>query len=460
MKHNHIMKISVIAVAAICGCNIGMANPVTSELKFASNDSTLQRAFDWAKPVALSYSHGDEDPVGPWCEAALPQREAFCIRDVCHQSVGAHLLGLTAQNRNMMDKFVGNISEGRDLCTYWELDRHDRPAPIDYRNDKEFWYNLNANFDIIHTAWKLYNWTGDADYINGDDYVKFYDISLDGYLDRWSMRPDNIMERTRIMNRPEDVEPGTQFYACRGIPSYVESEGDICVGLDLVATIYAGHRAAAKMAQVNGDKSRAKELNGVAEEYRDLVDSKWWNEEANRYDTSWTESGNFSYGEGIPFAVWFGIAEDKARRDGCIASMLSREWNIENISYFPAILLDNGYADEAYRLIGEIPAMSRSEYPEVSFGMIEAIIRGGMGIAPDASKRALTTEYRFGNMECDMTVENVPLFDGNITLTHSGSKSSTLVNNTSYTIKWTPVFNGEKGKTRKVKPGKTVTARA
>ncbi|WP_315823945.1 hypothetical protein [Paraflavitalea speifideaquila] len=39
------------------------------------------------------------------------------------------------------------------------------PAPEDYRNDTAFWYNLNANFDIIYACWRLYLWTGDTAYI-------------------------------------------------------------------------------------------------------------------------------------------------------------------------------------------------------------------------------------------------------------------------------------------------------
>jgi len=31
--------------------------------------------------------------VGYWYEAALPGREAFCMRDVSHQSIGAETLG-------------------------------------------------------------------------------------------------------------------------------------------------------------------------------------------------------------------------------------------------------------------------------------------------------------------------------------------------------------------------------
>lgn len=79
---------------------------------FTSNDSELDQIYVWARKMALSYAHdGQNAPVGPWYEAALPQREAFCMRDVSHQTIGAEVLGLTAHNKNMMHRFAENISE-------------------------------------------------------------------------------------------------------------------------------------------------------------------------------------------------------------------------------------------------------------------------------------------------------------------------------------------------------------
>ena len=43
-----------------------------SPLVFHSSDEALKKSFDWARNMALSYSHTDGDPVGPWCEAVSP----------------------------------------------------------------------------------------------------------------------------------------------------------------------------------------------------------------------------------------------------------------------------------------------------------------------------------------------------------------------------------------------------
>ena len=54
-------------------------------LEFSSSLLKLDEGFKWARQQALSYVHNGEDAVGLWYEAALPARNAFCMRDtVCH----------------------------------------------------------------------------------------------------------------------------------------------------------------------------------------------------------------------------------------------------------------------------------------------------------------------------------------------------------------------------------------
>jgi hypothetical protein len=136
--------------AAVCGTlRAGEQSPVVLE----SSDRRLAAGFDWAKRQALESVHRG-DPVGDWYEASLPGRNAFCMRDVSHQSTGAQVLGLGAVTRNMLHGFAENIAASRDWRSHWEIDRLNRPAPVDYSNDRDFWYNLPANFDIPHCCFR------------------------------------------------------------------------------------------------------------------------------------------------------------------------------------------------------------------------------------------------------------------------------------------------------------------
>jgi hypothetical protein len=187
--------------------------------------------FNWAQKTSNGYIGDDNDPVGPWYEAALPKREAFCIRDVSHQSIGTEILWQGKQNLNMFRKFVENISESKDWCSYWEINRYNLPAPVDYASDEDFWYNLNANFDIIDACYKLYEWTGNKTYLTDPAFDRFFRLTLHEYVEKWQLQPDRIMDRQAFMN----LRPGTVKYRyARGIPSYDEQQEEISVSGDLV----------------------------------------------------------------------------------------------------------------------------------------------------------------------------------------------------------------------------------
>ncbi len=132
MKAKYLISATAACLFSSCNADAGKHAEKMSAVEvavFTSTDSILQNTYEWAKKQALGYSHDDNDPVGAWYEAALPQREAFCMRDVSHQSVGAHILGLSKHNKNMLGKFVENIDKKRDYCSFWEINRYNRPTP-------------------------------------------------------------------------------------------------------------------------------------------------------------------------------------------------------------------------------------------------------------------------------------------------------------------------------------------
>lgn len=92
---------------------IAQAQPVLT-----SSDANLVSSFNWAKTTSYGYKGNSSDPVGPWYESSLPSRESFCMRDASHQSIGAEILGESAENKNMFQKFADNISIKRDYCSY------------------------------------------------------------------------------------------------------------------------------------------------------------------------------------------------------------------------------------------------------------------------------------------------------------------------------------------------------
>src|SRR5260370_22078676 len=98
-----------------------------TQVEFHSSDSSLDEIFQWARGQALAYVAPSSTSIRPWYDAALPVRNAFCMRDVSHQTGGAAVLGLAAANRNMLRRFPASVDEERDWAGYWGIHGDVRP---------------------------------------------------------------------------------------------------------------------------------------------------------------------------------------------------------------------------------------------------------------------------------------------------------------------------------------------
>lgn len=416
-------------------------------VSFTSSDQALQTAFSRAKEMALSYKGKPGDPVGPWYESALPPRSAFCMRDVSHQSIAGEILGLQPQNKNMLGLFVKHISAAKDWCSYWEMNHLGKPAVDDYRNDKEFWYNLNANFDLLTACWKLYLWTGDKSYINSPVFKNFHDKTVSVFITSWVLQADSLLSRPTHPNAPIPFNDKDAFHRCRGLPSYSEGVPNIKMGIDLVAAIYRGLMSYAGMLDVNGAHAEAKRYREKAAVYQNSIEKFWWNTTANRYYTFYSDDQQFGTDEGETFLLWFDALKEGERKEKTIHHLLANKWNVENQSYFPLIMYQNGQAEKGYEYILHLtdPATARREYPEVSFGVIKGLVEGVMGLSPDARLDKLTTLYR-GQANTIAEIKDVPLLGTTVSVKHEGDSKSVVTNNGNKKILWQPAFMGTDGK--------------
>lgn len=413
------------------------------QLSFISTDTVLEKTFAWARDMAMSYAHDGSDPVGLWYEAALPGRDAFCMRDLSHQVPAAEMLGLGEYNKNMLCKIAEGISESKDWCSFWEIDKFDRPAPCDFDNDKEFWYNLPANFDVMRACREAYEWTGDSTYLFSPEFVNFYRRTARDYAERWSLTPDSIMGRRRFMNTPEPFDRRKSFHTCRGLPSYAENFSGITVAIDLIGAIMTGYEAYEFFCRQENDEAEVEFARSRAASFLELLEGQWWDAANNRYNTYYKENGEFHRGEGIPYLLLIEALREPERMRASVSDVLSREWNVENLSAFPVFLYRLGYYDEAGRILAVLPTIRRNDYPEVSFGVLEGIVGGAMGIRVSASESSVATCNRCANPIAVSTIENLPFCGGFINISHEGRVSSTLTNNTAKPICWCVSFVGK-----------------
>ncbi len=421
-----------------------------SNLELRSSDTQLVQSFNWAKQQAMAYVY-DGDPVGPWYEAALPGRRAFCMRDVSHQVAGAQALGLSKYTHNMLRRFAENISASKDWCSYWEINYLNHPAPIDFKSDKEFWYNLPANFDVLDACYRMFLWTGDRTYIEDPVFLNFYDHTVTDYVSRWDLGLNRIMTR----ENPAQTPP---FF--HGDPSYGESRRDVVLGVDLLATQYVGYRSFAAIQAIRGDEKVAQLYLGIAADVKGLVNMKWWNPNGEYFYAFLDKNHQFQGRAGADL-LYRDVADDGPKTRGALEDLLNtmrseRESEVEPESHYAEILYRYGDPDAAYAEIMDLtrPGRERQEYPEVSYSVIGAIVNGLMGVNV---KRAVPIEdvARGKHFETVVTtfpqltmktgwaeLRNLPVGDGSITVRHYGDGRTILINQGETDLNWEPTFRG------------------
>ncbi len=421
-----------------------------SELDFDSSDAQLVNVFRWAKQEAMSYVF-DGDPVGPWYEAALPGRHAFCMRDTSHQADGAQALGLARYNHNMLRRFAENISASRDWCSYWEIDQLNRPAPVDYKSDAEFWYNLPANFDVLDACYRMYMWTSDASYIDDPVFLNFYDRTMNDYVARWTLSPERIMKRTSNIETPP-------FF--RGDPTYDESSRDNLVGIDLLATQYAAYRAYAAIQAIRGNRQAARRSLETAAKVKALINTTWWDASQGYFYAYFNKQHQFTGRAGAD--LLYRDAADAGPKTAKALLVLLETMKSEPVSaveaksHYAEILYRYGDPEAAYAQMIDLTRAGRErrDYPEVSYSVIGAMTTGLMGIRvePTLPLEEIVAGRPFATLVTTLPqltaatgwakLGNIPVEGSVISVRHIGDRSTELTNKGGKALKWRAAFSG------------------
>jgi hypothetical protein len=441
-----------------------------SKLEFDSSDARLVEGFSRAKRQAMAYAFDNHDPVGPWYEAAEPGREAFCMRDTAHQAMGAHALGLARYNLNMLRRFAESISESRDWCSFWEIDRFNRPAPVDYQNDALFWFNLPANFDILDACHRMYLWSGDPTYINDPAFLNFYDRTVTDYVERWGLGLDQVMTRPRLLN-VRGIPGNQKFQSARGIPGYDEGNHEYTLGSDVLATQYAAYVAYARIQETRGNAELARAYLKKAEDLRNLVNTKWWDEKDQCFYQRVGKDHNLE-GRDLGNLLYWGVVEDGPKLKSALAAGARP---IE-------VLYQYGDPDAARERLLQImtPGQSRMEYPEVPFSTVGVVVNGAMGINLEAAsallssvsgswiEAAVRTLPALGTSIAWAELRNLPIRANEVTVRHEGNRKTVFTNQQGPALVWYAAFpglhdsllvNGKASKARveKAPPGRTIS---
>ena len=447
MKSSTVVWRLLVLGLSLAICIPSPAQAPVSNLEFESSDARLAQAFAWAKTRALAYAHGDSDPVGPWYEAALPGRDAFCMRDVAHQTTGAAALGLYAQNRNMLERFAAAVSPTRDWAGYWEIDQLGHPSAADYANDNDFWYNLPANFDVLDSIVRMWRWTGDSSYLDDAAFQRFFRSTATDYVAAWELQPELILKRPRLMNRRL---PQGKFVEARGIPSYSEGEKDFNVGTDLLAAEYRGFESLRFLATRSDETESAQSYADTATKLMWIVEHKAWSVKDRHFMGFFSQDGSTD-GSGDTMVLYFGATKDPSHIRAALSYIESEPYlksiGIEEESYLAQIFYRYGEKSAAYERILDLtrPDKERRDYPEVSFSVIGAMVTGMMGVEVDdggAEGPLVHSISRLLKESDSATLRGLRVQDKLVDLEHDGSRKSVLTNRSKETIRWQAAFPG------------------
>ncbi|WP_200976449.1 hypothetical protein [Echinicola sp. 20G] len=449
---------NTIAVLFVLFVAIQNLNAQTSTLNFRSTDPKLDSIFNWAKKQALNYAF-DGDQVGLWYEAALPGREAFCMRDVSHHAEGAHYLGLSAYTKNMLIKFAGSISEERDWCGLWEINKEGIVPRVNYINDEAFWYNLPANYDLLDCSNRMFILSGDRDYYLDSTLTAFYEKTVGDYTNAWQLALDQILTRNRIVNQSRKTEENERLLMARGIPGYDESDHGYNIAFDLVVIQYAAYKAYANLLELNGKFTEAKRCREIAGNVMEFIETSWWDVETASFYSHHHPDGFVDKSSDWPLIYWTDYDNtnriDAIRKD--ILKNLPNKDNqqIEAQTYLPSTLYKLREDKAAYNQLEALFRNRRREYPETSFSIVASMVSGLMGLevipfAPSGSfKNGGYVSHVFKSLShlpenvAWAKVENVPLRGREINLEHKGSNSTQLSNVKGPSLIWKAYFLGD-----------------
>jgi hypothetical protein len=113
--------------AALAGATAGLtsaraATAAPAGLAVTSGNAQLVADYTWARQRALDWVQtGTKPGYIPCYWAGLTTRPAFYSRDFAHQALGAHLLGLDAENLSMLRTFANSATAARRWYPLWSF---------------------------------------------------------------------------------------------------------------------------------------------------------------------------------------------------------------------------------------------------------------------------------------------------------------------------------------------------
>jgi hypothetical protein len=389
-----------------------------SGLAVASDSGYVEDAFGWARKRALDWVQTDAAAGNlPSYWAGYPSRPMFYSRDVCHQAIGAHLLGLDAENFSMLRHFARSATPERKWYPLWAFHFDGAIAALDHHSDEHFVREIPAVFDLTYRALEQYDWTGDRRWIDDPDLAAYYLRSVDDFVLAHDSDGDGI---------PEAPGTGDIF---DGSATYNEHpETPLLVAGDGLALQWAALRTLAK----NSDEKLRERFLERAERIQSTFLADWWDDESGRFARGLSTDG-FDYGWGLEsswIAPMLGLSGHGVRNERFL-DYLETELaqrppdNIEAFTYLPDVFFRHKRDESAWRWLRHV-IDSRDDYPEISFTVVQHLVAGLLGLEPDAASASLTIDSHLPAEIGWLQADHVRIGEWDLRVTQEGRHSTEI----------------------------------
>ncbi|XVV15741.1 hypothetical protein ACQP2X_15775 [Actinoplanes sp. CA-131856] len=378
----------------------------------------LVESFIWASSRARSWVQTGRDAAYlPSYWAGLPERPMFYSRDLAHQMLGAHLLGLDTENLAMLRHFAASATERRGWYPLWAFEFTGEPAAIDYRSDDDFVRETPAPFELVEKAVEQFRWTGDDRFLRTPEIAAFIRSTTTVFVETHDPLGTGVA----------GTASNKDFFA--GIATYneVEEPPYLQVAGDGIASQWAAY-----------------ESLKIENDLREHFERDWWLPGERHYAAGFTADGPVTGFR--KESSWFPAVKGLIRKNAdahleFLSDGLRDDppHNIEAYTYLPEAFLRYGWDAQALRWIRHLAA-SRSDYPEVSFTHVAHVAVGLTGLEPGDNPGEVRTRSHLPGGDW-LEADGIPLAGSVLGVRHEGREASELWVTDGPGVTWT-AFEG------------------
>jgi hypothetical protein len=399
-----------------------LADPVANTGTGITLDASLDAVHDAGAVLRAPYV--------PSYWAGINTRAAFYTRDWAHQALGAHLLGLDAENLTMLKAFAGTATASRKWYPLWALTFAGHVYHTDFRSESSFVREIPETFELTQRAAEQYRWTGDRTYLDDPELQSYYANSVGPFITSHDQDGNGVAG---------EAGSGDIF---QGVTSYNENGEKLLESGDAIGSQYQALLAAASL----GDASAAQR----AADLRTYFDTHWWSESAGRYIRGFNAAGPLTdFGkENSWFMPMKGITEPGARTDAYLdfvdASVSAlAPFNIEAYTYLPDVFFPYGRDETAWKWL-KYTLASRAPYPEVSYTAVAQAVGGLLGVDADAPAGRVSTLSHLPAEVGWLKVGSIPVGAHKVAVRQDGKDATTFTNESGAgALTWRATFAGE-----------------